>query len=52
MNSLGYAITIMSIALTSWLIQQYGLDALWVLVPGPVLGLLGFARVWARNCAA
>ncbi|WP_419709721.1 MFS transporter [Pseudomonas sp. NFX224] len=41
-NSIGFAITVVSIAATTWLFQHIGIDALWLLVPGPVLGLLGF----------
>lgn len=41
-NSIGFAITVISIACTTWLFEQVGVDALWLLVPGPVLGLFGF----------
>nr|WP_300314675.1 MFS transporter [Halomonas sp.] len=42
-NSIGFAITVISIAATSALFEHIGLDAAWLLVPGPVIGLLGFA---------
>ena len=41
-NSIGFAITVISIACTTWLFERVGIDALWILVPGPVLGLLGY----------
>ncbi|NUT84893.1 MFS transporter [Pseudomonas corrugata] len=41
-NSIGFAITVVSIAVTSWLFERIGIDALWLLVPGPVLGVTGF----------
>ncbi|MCE0850145.1 MFS transporter [Pseudomonas asiatica] len=43
-NSIGFAITVVSIACTTWLFERVGIDALWILVPGPVLGLLGYTR--------
>jgi predicted MFS family arabinose efflux permease len=48
-NSIGFAITVVSIPLTTTLFARLGLDAAWVLVPGPVLGLIGFAPalIWA-----
>ena len=41
-NSIGFAITVVSIALTTSLLERMGLDAAWILVPGPVIGLLGY----------
>ncbi|MCI0994966.1 MFS transporter [Pseudomonas corrugata] len=41
-NSIGFAITVVSIAVTSWLFERIGIDALWLLIPGPVLGVTGF----------
>ncbi|TNB81499.1 MFS transporter [Pseudomonas sp. Fig-3] len=41
-NSIGFAITVVSIAGTTWLFERVGIDALWLLVPGPVLGLAGY----------
>lgn len=41
-NSIGFAITVVSIACTTWLFERVGIDALWILVPGPILGLLGY----------
>ncbi|WP_232464610.1 MFS transporter [Bordetella genomosp. 8] len=42
-NSIGFAITVVSIAGASALFQHIGLDATWLLVPGPVIGVLGYA---------
>ncbi|RIQ62623.1 MFS transporter [Bordetella avium] len=41
-NSIGFAITVVSIALTTSFLERIGLDAVWILVPGPVIGLLGY----------
>jgi hypothetical protein len=49
-NSIGFAISVVSIAATTALFDHIGLDAAWLLVPGPILGLLGFA--WASSQAA
>jgi MFS family permease len=42
-NSVGFAITVVSIAGATVLFQRVGLDATWLLVPGPIFGLLGYA---------
>jgi hypothetical protein len=42
-NSIGFAITIISISATTALFDAIGLDATWLLVPGPLLGLVGYA---------
>ena len=47
-NSVGFAITIASIALATTLFGRFGLNVAWMLLPGPVLGLLGFSPTW-RN---
>ncbi|WP_028219387.1 MFS transporter [Paraburkholderia oxyphila] len=41
-NSIGFAITVVSIAATTALFGHIGLDATWLLVPGPLLGLFGY----------
>ena len=46
-NSIGFAITVVSIAATTALFERVGLNAAWLLVPGPIFGLLGFA--WASR---
>ncbi|MGU2444167.1 MFS transporter [Burkholderia cenocepacia] len=50
-NSIGLAITVVSIAATTALFEHIGLDAMWLLIPGPVLGLTGFALT-CRNLAS
>jgi len=42
-NAIGFAITVGSIALATTLLDRFGLDAAWLLVPGPIVGLLGYA---------
>lgn len=46
-NSIGFAITVVSIAATTALFERIGVDAIWLLLPGPIMGLLGFA--WASR---
>ncbi|NIE68659.1 MFS transporter [Burkholderia sp. Ax-1719] len=47
-NSIGFAITVVSIAATSALLAHIGLDATWLLVPGPLFGLAAFVLT-SRN---
>ena len=42
-NSIGFSITVCSIALATSLHQVLGDKVVWLLAPGPVLGLLGIA---------
>ena len=44
--SVGFAITIASIALATSLFARLGLSVAWVLLPGPILGLIGFYPMW------
>ena len=44
-NAIGFAITIVSITLTSYAFDFIGLDAAWILLIGPVLGLVGFYSI-------
>ncbi|BGE66961.1 TPA: MFS transporter [Pseudomonas aeruginosa] len=41
-NCIGFAITVVSIAATTTLFEHYGLDASWLLIAGPVFGLVLF----------
>lgn len=43
-NCIGFALTIVSIALITSLFASLGASVAWLLIPGPVLGLLGFSR--------
>jgi len=47
-NSAGFGITIVSIALATSLFSRLGLNVAWVLLPGPVLGLIGFYPLWGN----
>ncbi|MGF6439445.1 MFS family permease [Paraburkholderia youngii] len=44
-NSIGFAVTVVSIAITTSLFERVGLDATWLPFPGPVLGLAAFAAM-------
>ena len=45
-NSIGFAITMISIQLgTAW-IGDWGMSIAWLLLPGPLLGLLGLYPLW------
>lgn len=47
-NSIGFAITMLSIHLgTAW-IGEWGTHIAWLLLPGPLLGLLGLYPLWRR----
>jgi len=48
-NSIGFAITMLSIQLgTAW-IGDWGTSIAWLLLPGPLLGLLGLYPLWRRH---
>lgn len=51
LNSVGFAITVASIGATAALFEHIGLDAAWLLLPGPMLGLIGFAPALRRSTA-
>jgi len=43
-NSIGFAITVVSIAVATTLFDRWGLEVAWVLLPGPVLALSASIR--------
>jgi MFS family permease len=51
-NSIGFFITIFAIQLTAWLWPMLEAHTPWLLLPGPVLGLLAMRRLWQRPPAA
>ncbi|CAL8480786.1 protein of unknown function (plasmid) [Caballeronia sp. S22] len=51
-NSIGFAVTVLSIAATTALLQRVGLDATWLLVPGPAIGLAAFALTSRRKAVS
>jgi MFS family permease len=47
--SIGFGITVVSIAIATGLLDRLGADVTWLLLPGPILGLLGFYPQWSRS---
>jgi hypothetical protein len=47
--SIGFAITMISIATATALFARWGVDVAWLLLPGPLLGLAGFYPQWAKK---
>jgi hypothetical protein len=47
-NSIGFAITLVSIALAASWIDTWGAWIAWLLVPGPLLGLVAIAPLVGR----
>jgi MFS family permease len=45
-NAVGFAITMVSIQLGTTLISDWGAGVAWLLLPGPLLGLLGLHPLW------
>jgi len=48
-NSIGFAITLGSIALTTRAVSHVGVEVAWWLLPGPVLGFLALSPAWRRG---
>jgi hypothetical protein len=49
--SIGFAITMLSISITTGLFERWGANVVWILLPGPILGLIGFYPRWRREDA-
>lgn len=45
-NSIGFAITVVAIGLATSLVERWGVAVAWLLVPGPVLGLVALRPLW------
>ncbi len=45
-NAIGFAITLAAIALGTAVFDSLGPSVAWLLLPGPILGLLGLAPLW------
>jgi len=45
-NAIGFTITIISISLVTSTLDRIGLEAIWILIIGPVLGIIGFYIQW------
>lgn len=52
MNSIGFAITIAAIELVTAVWQNVTVQVAWILLPGPVLGLVAMFPLWRANSAA
>ena len=48
-NAIGFAITLVSIQLGTALVESWGRQVAWLLLPGPLLGLWGLWPLWRRS---
>lgn len=48
-NSIGFALTMVSIGLATAQVGNWGSHIAWLLLPGPVLGLIGLYPLWKRG---
>jgi len=48
-NSLGFAITMISIQFGTRWVGEWGMSIAWLLLPGPLLGLWGLSPLWRRR---
>jgi MFS family permease len=51
-NGIGFAITVVSIVMLAHALVAWGVDAVWLLAPGPVLGLVALRPLLVRGIAA
>ena len=51
-NAIGFAVTMVSIQLGTRWIGEFGHEISWLLLPGPLLGLLGLMPLWRKPVAA
>ena len=51
-NSIGFAITVASIAAATALVDPWGARIAWLLLPGPILGLIGCYPLWSQPAKA
>jgi hypothetical protein len=47
--SIGFGITVVSIAIVTGLFDRLGANVAWLLLPGPLLGLIGFYPQWSQS---
>jgi hypothetical protein len=47
-NAVGFAITMLSIQIGTHLVTGWGQHIAWLLLPGPLLGLLALRPLWRR----
>lgn len=51
-NAIGFAITMVSIAIGTRMIAGWGNHVAWLLLPGPLLGLIGLWPLWRRKAVS
>lgn len=51
-NAIGFAITMVSIAWGTRLVGDWGASIAWLLLPGPLLGLVGLSPLWRKPVPA
>ena len=48
-NGIGFAVTLVSIILTTRAVDQVGVEVAWWLLPGPLLGLIALRPLWGPS---
>lgn len=48
-NGIGFLITVVSIMVMGWALPAWGVQAVWILLPGPVLGLWALRPLLVKN---